>query len=169
MPKPPPWAYPLWTAQEVYRHSTDRMSVSTAQAIDQAMTHKAETKKKFVKLSLLLEKQALNKAKDAEVPISESGYSSSLEVAATSNVCCTEEDTKLTSRVDHNSDLEWVRVVLAADPGVRMDDIEDQGPPRRREHRRVPSTVAIAEVQVSLSMVDISILLMRLSYLNYLI
>ena len=37
----------------------------------------------------------------------------------------------------HVSDLEWVRVVLTADPGVRLEDIEDQPPPRRNEHRRV--------------------------------
>ena len=48
----------------------------------------------------------------------------------------------------HVSDLEWVRVVLTADPGVRLEDIEDQAPPRRKEHRRVPSTVAIEEVKV---------------------
>ena len=46
--KPPPWAYPLWTTQEVYRNSADRMSLSTAQAIDQAMTPKPEGKVKLV-------------------------------------------------------------------------------------------------------------------------
>ena len=42
--------------------------------------------------------------------------------------------------------------MVTADAGVRMDDIEVQGPPRRKEHRRVPSTVAIAEVKVSIWM-----------------
>ena len=43
--------------------------------------------------------------------------------------------------------------MLKADPGVRMEDIEDQAPRRRKEHRRVPSTVAIEEVKVSLCVV----------------
>ncbi|KAJ1412957.1 Protein kinase-like domain superfamily [Sesbania bispinosa] len=104
--KPPPWAYPLWTAQEVYRNSNDRMSSSTAQAIDQAMTHVSEAKKNL-----------------------EGAH----EAAGTG----------------HDSDLEWVRVVLTADPGVRLEDIEDQAPRRRKEHRRVPSTVAIEEVKAA--------------------
>lgn len=53
--KPPPWAYPLWSAQEVYRNSNDRMSRSTAQAIDQAMTHVSEPKIKLVSLNLSVE------------------------------------------------------------------------------------------------------------------
>jgi phosphatidylinositol 4-kinase len=113
--KPPPWAYPLWSAQEVYRNSNDRMSRSTAQAIDQAMTHVSEPKIKLVSLNLSVETQ-YNGQEGAE----------------------------------HDSDLEWVRVVLTADPGVRLEDIEDQAPPRKKEHRRVPSTVAMEEVKVSL-------------------
>lgn len=34
------------------------------------------------------------------------------------------------------------------DPGVSMDDTEDKEPPRRKEHRRVPSTIAFEEVKV---------------------
>ncbi|KAJ6677832.1 hypothetical protein OIU85_008415 [Salix viminalis] len=98
--KPPPWAYPLWTAQEVYRNSSDRMSQSTAEAIDQAMSHSSVTKMKFVNAS-------------------------------------------------HCNDLEWVRVVLTADPGVRMEDIEYAGVSRRKEHRRVPSTIAMEEVKAA--------------------
>jgi phosphatidylinositol 4-kinase B len=116
--KPPPWAYPLWTAQEVYRNSNDRMSRSTAQAIDQAMTHVSEPK--FVSLNLSVETR----------------YNEGVYEA---------------SGAEHDSDLEWVRVVLTADPGVRLEDIEDKAPPRKKEHRRVPSTVAIEEVKVSLS------------------
>ncbi|KAM7258601.1 hypothetical protein ACFE04_014342 [Oxalis oulophora] len=40
--KPPSWAYPLRTAQEAYRNSTDRLSSSTAHAIDQAAAAKGE-------------------------------------------------------------------------------------------------------------------------------
>ncbi|PQM43044.1 phosphatidylinositol 4-kinase beta 1-like [Prunus yedoensis var. nudiflora] len=77
--RPPPWAYPLWTVQEVYRNSNDRMSSSTAQAIDQAMSHTSEAK-------ILV--------------------------------------------------LEWRTLRI-------------KEPPRRKEHRRVPSTVAIEEVKAA--------------------
>lgn len=126
LPKPPPWAYPLSTAQEVYRNSNDRTSRSTSQAIDQAMAHLWEAKVKFVKVNLAVEKR--------------SPASVSLEAVSS---CCH------MSRPDGPNDLEWVRVVLTAEPGVSMDDIEDQQPSRRKEHRRVPSTIAMEEVKVS--------------------
>ncbi|CAI8619127.1 unnamed protein product [Vicia faba] len=122
--KPPPWAYPLWTAQEAYRNSNDRMSRSTAQAIDQAMTHVSEPK--FVSLILSVETQYNGQAGKT--------YREGAHGAA---------------GAEHDSDLEWVRVVLTADPGVRLEDIEDQAPPRKKEHRRVPSTVAIEEVKAA--------------------
>ncbi|EOA19840.1 hypothetical protein CARUB_v10000087mg [Capsella rubella] len=112
--KPPPWAYPLSTAQEVYRNSSDRMSLSTVQAIDEAMTHKSEVK--LVSANLSVEKH--------------SGVTGVL-------------------RTGLDSDLEWVRVVLTADPGLRMESIADPGPPRRKEHRRVPSIVAYEEVRAA--------------------
>uniref|UniRef100_A0A7N0UXX4 1-phosphatidylinositol 4-kinase n=1 Tax=Kalanchoe fedtschenkoi TaxID=63787 RepID=A0A7N0UXX4_KALFE len=116
-PKPPPWAYPLKTAQETYRNSHDRMSSSTSQAIDQAMTHMRDAKIKFVNVNLPVE-----------------------------NHC---DSSEVIDRGSRCNDLEWVRVVLTADPGVSMDDVEDQDPPRRKEHRRVPSTIAIAEVKAA--------------------
>ncbi|GKV21662.1 hypothetical protein SLEP1_g31619 [Rubroshorea leprosula] len=152
LPKPPPWAYPLWTAQEVYRNSSDRLSSSTAQAIDQAMTRKSEMKMKFVTVSLSIEKKFLSQAGSIEAPDSQSGYNwgskrpSSIPVGSRS---CQGDDRVDKSRSEPASDLEWVRVVLTADPGVRMEDIEGQGPPRRKEHRRVPSTVAIEEVKAA--------------------
>ncbi|TXG60354.1 hypothetical protein EZV62_014927 [Acer yangbiense] len=151
LPKPPPWAYPLWTAQEAYRNSTDRMSMSTAQAIDQAMTHKPDTKGKFVNVSLSVEKQLRSQSKVPEVSDSQSGIiCSSMQPAAVTDTSNGSQDGVIhASRAAHCSDLEWVRVVLTADPGVRMEDIEDQGPPRRKEHRRVPSTVAIEEVKAA--------------------
>ncbi|PKI42253.1 hypothetical protein CRG98_037369 [Punica granatum] len=120
--KPPSWAYPLWTTQEAYRNSTDRMSSSTAQAIDQAMGHKSEATAKFVNVNFSVEKKfrAMGSTRDV----------SHLDEGA-------------------DMDLEWVRVVLTADPGVRMEDIEDPRRPRRKEHRRVPSTVAIEEVKAA--------------------
>ena len=139
LPKPPPWAYPLWTAQEVYRNSNDRMSRSTAQAIDQAMSHVSQAKVKFVCVNLSVETQYWSHPEKSEVAnlCSDSWCSASVYG----------EDTREASRAGH--DLEWVRVVLTTDPGVRMEDIEDQAPRRRKEHRRVPSTVAIEEVKVS--------------------
>ncbi|XP_043719889.1 phosphatidylinositol 4-kinase beta 2-like isoform X2 [Telopea speciosissima] len=120
LPKPPPWAYPLWSEHDMYHKGTDRMSRSTSLAIDQAMAHLWEAKVKFVNVSLSVEKELDNHSKDATVPESK-----------------------------HDNDLEWVRVVLAADPGVSMDDIEDQEPPRRKDHRRVPSTIAIEEIKAA--------------------
>ncbi|XP_028953672.1 phosphatidylinositol 4-kinase beta 1-like isoform X1 [Malus domestica] len=130
LPRPPPWAYPLWTVQEVYRNSNDRMSSSTAQAIDQAMSYTSEAKVKFVTVKISVE----NKLHSHTVKAENISRSYQRGEAAT----CAQ-----------GSDLEWVRVVLTADPGVRMEDIEDQGPPRRKEHRRVPSTVAIEEVKAA--------------------
>ncbi|KAJ7945250.1 Phosphatidylinositol 4-kinase beta 1 [Quillaja saponaria] len=143
--KPPPWAYPLWTAQEVYRNSNDRMSRSTAQAIDQAMTHKSEAKVKFVSVNLSVDIQLPCQSKNTEVPDLHAGIHSSSQLPAS---VYGEGVTELSS-TGSGRDLEWVRVVLTADPGVRLEDIEDQAPPRRKEHRRVPSTVAIEEVKAA--------------------
>lgn len=139
--KPPPWAYPLWTTQEAYRNSTDRMSSSTAQAIDQAMSHKSDAKVKFVSLKLMVEKQLQNEPKNTRITGSDSAEIVSSTQQGTANVAHG-------SGAAPSSDLEWVRVVLTADPGIRMRDIEVPGAPRRREHRRVPSTIAIEEVKV---------------------
>ncbi|XP_027191756.1 phosphatidylinositol 4-kinase beta 1-like isoform X3 [Cicer arietinum] len=124
--KPPPWAYPLRTAQEVYRNSNDRMSRSTAEAIDQAMTHVSQPKTKFVSLNLSVE----------------TCYNGQAGKTYREGVC-------EAVGAKHDSDLEWVQIVLTADPGVRLEDIEDQAPPRKKEHRRVPSTVAIEEVKAA--------------------
>lgn len=56
--------------------------------------------------------------------------------------------------IDHlksnkDRDVEWVSVILTADAGVKMEDMEDQVP-FRKEHRRVPSTIAIEKVKVGL-------------------
>ncbi|XP_065874170.1 phosphatidylinositol 4-kinase beta 1-like isoform X2 [Euphorbia lathyris] len=131
--KPPPWAYPLWTAQEVYRNSSDRMSRSTAQAIDQAMSHTSEAKMKFVNVTLSVDKQLLHQSMDIQAHGVHPGKNCS----------------GVYERAADEGDLGWVRVVLTADPGIRMEDIGDQGPQRRREHRRVPSTIAIEEVKAA--------------------
>ncbi|KAF5480612.1 hypothetical protein F2P56_001348 [Juglans regia] len=151
LPKPPPWACPLWTAQEVYRNSNDRMSSSTAQAIDQAMTHTSEAKMNIVNVSLSVEKQFPSHTESIEHSSIHCG--SLLSAPASGGVMSCNfqggECLNHTSRAAHICDLEWVRVVLTVDSGVRMEDIEDQGPPHRKEHRRVPSTVAIEAVKAA--------------------
>lgn len=145
--KPPPWAYPLWTVQEVYRNSNDRMSSSTAHAIDQAMTHTSEAKVKFVTVKISMEKKhSPSRSRDSEITESHS----SIHCANTQPFKIVSTSCQSDTGGTQGCDLEWVRVVLTADPGLRMDDIEDPTPPRRKEHRRVPSTVAIEEVKVSL-------------------
>ncbi|KAL4572706.1 hypothetical protein LXL04_019488 [Taraxacum kok-saghyz] len=124
LPKPPPWAYPLSNGHDLYHSSYDRMSQSASDAIDQAMGQLWDSKAKFVNLSLVVDSQS----------------------PRCSNNCETSDIHQCESR---NCDLEWVRVVLTADSGVKMDDIEAQEPPRRREHRRVPSTVAFEEVKAA--------------------
>lgn len=154
LPKPPPWAYPLWTAQEAYRNSIDRMSMSTAQAIDQAMTHKSDTKGKLVHVSLSVEAQMPGKSKNMEIPGSQSCSKCSQIQTVALNGDRARESISHSSREADSGDLEWVRVVLTANPGVRMEDIENQRPPRRKEHRRVPSTVAMEEVKVGYSIIN---------------
>ncbi|GFY87520.1 phosphatidylinositol 4-OH kinase beta1 [Actinidia rufa] len=153
LPKPPPWVYPLWTAQDIYHSGYDRMSRSTSQAIDQAMSQMWDAKAKFVHASLSVEKQLPCQAKRIEMPNSNCGIdccglepaSGPLEVLSSG---CQGKGICHASK-EHGSDLEWVRILLTADPVVNMDDIVDQEPPRRKEHRRVPSTVAIEEVKAA--------------------
>ncbi|KAF9606394.1 hypothetical protein IFM89_025083, partial [Coptis chinensis] len=102
--KPPPWAYLLWSSQDVHRNG-DRMLSSTSQAIDQAMSQSWEAKVNFVHVGLSVEKQLLDQSNNNEVP--------------------------------HSN-------------GNLQQDVEDQEPPRQKEHRRVPSTIAIEEVKVGL-------------------
>lgn len=50
---------------------------------------------------------------------------------------------------EEEEEEEWVSVVLSVVPGVNMEDIEEEQPARKKDHRRVPSTIAMAEVKVS--------------------
>ncbi|KAK7350883.1 hypothetical protein VNO77_09915 [Canavalia gladiata] len=138
--KPPPWAYPLWTAQEAYRNSNDRMSRSTAEAIDQAMTHVPEAKAKFVGVNLSVE---------ARLHCPQEKIEADLHGGSWHPASVYRGGIREVGRSAHDSDMEWVRVVLKVDPGIRMEDIGDQAPRRRKEHRRVPSTVAIEEVKAA--------------------
>nr|GMD56537.1 phosphatidylinositol 4-kinase beta 1-like isoform X1 [Ipomoea batatas] len=127
--KPPPWACPVWNGQDMYHSGYDsRMSRSTSQAIDQAMTQFREAKVKFVRVNLSLEMQS-----DCMTDF----YKQNKDIGP------------YASKSMDDCGLEWVRVTLTSEPGVSMDDIVDQEPPRRKEHRRVPSTVAIEEVKAA--------------------
>jgi phosphatidylinositol 4-kinase len=126
---PPPWAYPLWTGPDMYRSGYDRMSRSTSEAIDQAMAQLSKMKFVHVNLSLT------DKSSSYSNSISNCGAQSSEDYSCE----CGKDD----------GGLGWVRVLLTADPGVRMDDVEDQEPSRRKEHRRVPSTVLFEEVKAA--------------------
>lgn len=148
LPKPPPWAYPLWTGQD---NHNDRMSRSASQAIDQAMAQLWDAKVKFVRVNFSVEMQSESAIDHCSLGSASESYSNCREVPS------------LPLKSD-DIDSEWVRVVLTVDPGVRMEDIVDQEPPRKKEHRRVPSTVAIEEVKVTfISAAYVNILLHSLS------
>lgn len=121
LPKRPPWAPPLPSRQDMYLPGYDRISRTTSQAIDEAMSNLWDSKAKFVSVSLLVEE---NSKFDFDHQCGQ-------------------------SRHEDGGDVARVRVELKADPGVNMDDIEVQEPPRRREHRRVPSMVAFEEVKAA--------------------
>ncbi|XP_010270431.1 PREDICTED: phosphatidylinositol 4-kinase beta 1-like [Nelumbo nucifera] len=153
LPKPPPWAYPLWTTPDMYRSGTDRMSRSTSQAIDQAMAHLWEAKIKFVSVTFSVDKEPPEQPRITDINHSESiilhssSNSASMALAAIDS-----EGSQYSSQgfgAQHDNDLQWVRVILTVDPGVSMEDIEEQETPRRKDHRRVPSTIAIEEVKAA--------------------
>ncbi|KAG0596247.1 hypothetical protein M758_UG236700 [Ceratodon purpureus] len=52
---------------------------------------------------------------------------------------------------DNGEDEEWVSVVLSVVPGLNMEDIEEEQPARKKDHRRIPSTIAMAEVKAAVA------------------
>jgi hypothetical protein len=44
-----------------------------------------------------------------------------------------------------------VSVTLSVVPGVKMEDVEEEQPARRKEHRRVPSKIAMDEVKAAVA------------------
>uniref|UniRef100_A0A1D1Z1U7 1-phosphatidylinositol 4-kinase n=2 Tax=Anthurium amnicola TaxID=1678845 RepID=A0A1D1Z1U7_9ARAE len=153
LPKPPPWAYPLWNQCGMHHHGTEKMLRSTSDAIDHAMTHLWEAKIKFVRVSVSAEKKSTDCLKnhvktDAGLGIQSANlHSASISTEFSAYEELNGWDPAKIPKVDH--DLDWVSVNLSAVPGVNMEDIEDQEPPHRKEHRRVPSTVAIEEVKAA--------------------
>uniref|UniRef100_A0A0E0R5N0 1-phosphatidylinositol 4-kinase n=1 Tax=Oryza rufipogon TaxID=4529 RepID=A0A0E0R5N0_ORYRU len=138
LPKPPPWAYPLWSRHETQNYETDRMLKSTSQVIDQAMAQLWEAKVKFVNVSFSVEKLGRSRS----VAISDSGHRSR-QSTADSN------EPSGDSQPIADQPIEWVKVTLSAVPGVNMDDVDDNEPTRKKDHRRVPSTIAIEEVKAA--------------------
>lgn len=167
--RPPPWAFPLWNQHDVPRNSTDQMLRSASQAIDQAMAHLWEVKVKFVHVSLSVDRRNVQNSLENNEPgvisaklgnndfrkDSEHMTSNSIQV----NDVKTETEvgdrlrdagsTHQAGNRDQLTDEEWISVTLTAVPGVNMDDLEDQEPAKRKEHRRVPSTIAMAEVKAA--------------------
>ncbi|XP_008808468.2 phosphatidylinositol 4-kinase beta 1 isoform X2 [Phoenix dactylifera] len=140
LPKLPPWAYPLWSQYDMHQNVTDRMLMSTSQAIDQAMTQLWEAKVKSVHVSFSIEKHFGDCSKSSEGPDSRCNIKQ-----ATMNG--QDPASELISSADH--DLKWVNVNLTAVPDVNMEDVDDQEPTCRKDHRRVPSTIAIEEVKAA--------------------
>lgn len=100
-----------------------------------------DAKAKVVHLALSVEKQQLSQSTET------ADHDSNCVIHPCDQFDSDKEGTNCAAR-GGSRDLERVRVVLTADPGVSMDDTEDQEPPHRKEHRRVPSTIAFEEVKV---------------------
>jgi phosphatidylinositol 4-kinase len=140
LPKPPPWAYPLWSRHEPQNYETDRMLNSTSQVIDQAMSQLREAKVKFVNVSFSIEKIGHSRS----IAMSESGRK-------TRQATIESRDLSGDSQAVVDQPIEWVKVTLSAVPGVNMEDVDDNEPIRKKDHRRVPSTIAMEEVKVRLT------------------
>ncbi|XP_028553734.1 phosphatidylinositol 4-kinase beta 1-like [Dendrobium catenatum] len=104
------------------------MLKNTSQAIDQVMAQLWEAKVKIVHVSLSVEDQKAVMSRHRE-----------------KNHHISNGD--LNKEFGNDENVERVIVNLSAIPGVKMKDVVDQEAPRRKEHRRVPSTIAIEEVK----------------------
>jgi hypothetical protein len=139
LPKPPPWAYPLWSRHETQNYETDRMLKSTSQVIDQAMAQPWEAKVKILSVSFSIEKLGRSRS----LAISDTGR----KLRHTTTDSHDPED----SQAIEDQPIEWVKVTLSAVLGVNMDGVDGNEPTRKKDHRRVPSTIAIEEVKVRLT------------------
>ncbi|MCO5573599.1 hypothetical protein L7F22_027371 [Adiantum nelumboides] len=151
--RPPPWAYPVWHQSKMQHNNTDAMLRAASQAIDRAMTHLWETKVKFVHVGLSVS--------DSPQTSVDCTCSSGGSAVANGKCSCSDKEDGASqcysvAAVTENggaSELhqchQWVRVHLTAVPGVNMEDVEAEEPGRRKDHRRVPSTVAMAQVKAA--------------------
>ncbi|XP_064935678.1 phosphatidylinositol 4-kinase beta 1-like isoform X1 [Musa acuminata AAA Group] len=140
LPKPPPWAYPLWSKNDIYSYDADGMLKSTSQAIDQAMAKLWEAKVKFVDVRFSIENKLVDHSEASQEIDSE---------WKTQQATVNHENLASKSTTDNDRTLEWITVNLSAVPGINMEDVEDQEPSRPKDHRRVPSTIAIEEVKAA--------------------
>lgn len=117
------------------------MLKSTSEAIDQAMSQLWEAKVKLVHVSFSIGNKLIDHPKTShEINLGRNIKN------ATFNV----EDLASKSMSLNDTIPEWISINLSAIPGINMEDVEDPEPSRPREHRRVPSTIAIEEVKVGL-------------------
>lgn len=156
--RPPPWAYPVWSQSKMQHNNTDTMLRAASQAIDRAMTHLWETKVKFVHVGLSVADTPMGctctfSGADCTCNAKGDTVSGRFSEAAVTVANIGTEQVVSESRfadlsLEENCTNQWVRVHLTAVPGVNMDEIEVEEPVRRKDHRRVPSTVAMAQVKV---------------------
>eukprot|EP00250_Pteridium_aquilinum_P015981 c22872_g1_i3 orf=1049-4555(+) len=174
--RPPPWAYPVWNQSKMQHNNTDSMLRAASQAIDRAMTHLWETKVKFVHVGLSVSDSPTISIDCNCSSVGTAGADSECSCNGREDVypdrCSDAGSTEDGGRhlqkgqaTPDNSHAglegatvgvfeqphcdQWVRVHLTAVPGVNMEDIEVEEAGRRKDHRRVPSTVAMAQVKAA--------------------
>ncbi|XP_024378951.1 phosphatidylinositol 4-kinase beta 1 isoform X2 [Physcomitrium patens] len=176
--RPPPWAYPL--QPDVQQANTQQLLRSASKAIDVAMAHLWESKLKVVDVSFSVQSRKPQlavlqtgscsriggDAVECRSPSTCTLDGSGLQNHYTSLRGEVGGATELNTRTHDKpkvknpwgkkgktsaEDEEWVSVVLSVVPGVNMEDIEEEQPTRSKDHRRVPSTIAMAEVKAAVA------------------
>ncbi|CAM6034140.1 unnamed protein product [Sphagnum compactum] len=137
---PPPWAYPL--QPDVQQPNTQQLLRTASKAIDLAMAHLWETKLKVVDVSFSVQPRKQETLFNACCRITSGG--DALERSIDGGSLQVQGHDKVDGE-------EWVRVMLSVVPGVNMEDVEEEQPARRKEHRRVPSTIAMDEVKAAVA------------------
>nr|PNR53857.1 hypothetical protein PHYPA_007532 [Physcomitrium patens] len=176
--RPPPWAYPL--QPDVQQPNTQQLLRSASKAIDAAMAHLWESKLKVVDVSFSVQPRKAQLAALQTGSCShmggESGECQSPSTCASDGSGLSMDSFSLREEFGgangcnanfqdkpkvknpwgrkgkpSGEDVEWVSVILSVVPGVNMEDIEEEQPARRKDHRRVPSTIAMAEVKAAVA------------------
>ncbi|CAK9192430.1 unnamed protein product [Sphagnum jensenii] len=142
--RPPPWAYPL--QPDIQQPNTQQLLRTASKAIDLAMAHLWETKLKVVDVSFSVQ---LRKQETFGVDIAQPecrvGTGNELPQVSLGRSC------HAANREPAGEQMEWVSVTLSVVPGVKMEDVEEEQPARRKEHRRVPSKIAMDEVKAAVA------------------
>ncbi|KAI5075146.1 hypothetical protein GOP47_0009222 [Adiantum capillus-veneris] len=150
--RPPPWAYPVWNQSKMQHNNTDAMLRAASQAIDRAMTHLWETKVKFVHVGLSVSdspRTSVDCTCGSGGSAVENGKCSCTAKEDGAHCCSVAAITEGGGVSELHQCHQWVRLHLTAVPGVNMEDIEAEESGRRKDHRRVPSTVAMAQVKAA--------------------